>query len=69
MKYTIDIGRKIGENTFDFMFVNSFDDENKWNESIKSLSKALEDSNCNVKVTINEKEDFTKAYISFEWRK
>ena len=65
MKYAVNIAREFGENTIKALFINRFDDEEKWNDSIQTLSQALELCELEVECSIIEREEWKIAHIIF----
>lgn len=66
MKYVINLGRELGSNTYDFLFVKSFDGADEFKKAKTQLVKTFQRLFLLVKEEIVVKDDFTICYISFK---
>ena len=69
MKYAINIAREFGTNTIKTLFINSFDNEEKWYDAIQTLGQALELCDLVVEYTEIERDDWKIAHIIFKEEK
>ena len=66
MKYAINIAREFGLNTIKTLFINSFDNEERWKAGIQSLCTALAVNKCLVEINTIERDDWRIAHIIFK---
>lgn len=66
MRYVINISRKVGINLYDNLFVQSYDDENKFNQAFIIIEQSLRAIKAYKKTIITEDDKFKVAEINIK---
>ena len=66
MRYVINISRKVGINLYDNLFVQSYDDENKFNQALIIIEQSLRAINVYKETIIKEDDGFKVAEVNIK---
>lgn len=66
MRYVINISRKVGINLYDNLFVQSYDDENKFNQALIIIEQSLRAIEAYKKTIITEDDKFKVAEVNIK---
>lgn len=66
MRYVINISRKVGTNLYDNLFVQSYDDENKFNQALIIIEQSLRAINVYKETIIKEDDGFKVAEVNIK---
>lgn len=66
MRYVINISRKVGINLYDNLFVQSYTDENKFNQALIIIEQSLRAIDAYKETTIKEDDGFKVAEVNIK---
>ena len=65
-KYEIQLVKKLGSNTYQFMRINSFETREEWQVALRELMRGLNECNCSSLATYSKVEELNIAYVHIE---
>ena len=65
-KYEIQLVRKVGSNSYQFMRINSFETREQWQSALRKLMRGLNECNCSSLVSYSRTEELDIAYVNIE---
>ena len=68
MKYVINISKRVGENLFDNIFVNVYENKDNYLKALTMIEKTFQRLNLYINTTIKDIDNFEIAEINLKFR-
>ena len=68
MKYVINISKRVGENLFDNIFVNVYENKDNYLKALIMIEKTFQRLNLYINTTIKDIDNFEIAEINLKFR-